>query len=155
VDDGDADSDAAAVAVGAAVPVAEAAALAGTAAAVLAEAVLAEAVLAEAVLAEEASAAFLADTADMLEMSSEAARATPTISVRTGVGIFMPGGTQRAARAVQRFSEIFRNGGIQRAIAESSDKAWRNAICTAQCVKLSRPAAGGRYGRIRGAIGGL
>ena len=47
-----------------------------------------------AALAEAAaSAAFLADTAVMLETSREAARATPTINVMTGVGIFMLRGT--------------------------------------------------------------
>jgi hypothetical protein len=60
---------------------------------------------AAAVLAAAAEAAACADflpfTADMLETSSETASARPTISVMTGVGIFMPGGTQRARVTVQ------------------------------------------------------
>jgi len=102
----------------------EAAALAEAVGVPLAEAVLPEAVLAEApaavgfVLAVAAlpeatapalaraawaSAAFLADTADMLEIKSDAARAAPTINVMMGVAIFMLRGTQRRPLWVQRF----------------------------------------------------
>jgi hypothetical protein len=81
------------------VPLAEAAAAVGL---VLAVAVLPEAT-APALARAWASAAFLADTADMLETKSDAARAAPTINVMMGVAIFMLRGTQRRPLWVQRF----------------------------------------------------
>jgi hypothetical protein len=99
VGDGEADDDRAVVEE-ATVAVGRAAAFVDAAAAV--PAVVAAA--AAAALAEAAeAAAFLADTAVMLAKSKEAARATPTINVMTGVGIFMPRGTQRGHPGVQRF----------------------------------------------------
>jgi len=53
-----------------------------------------------------ASAAFLADTAVMLEKSKETARARPTINVITGVGIFMSRGTQAGPRRFNAFTEL-------------------------------------------------
>jgi hypothetical protein len=50
-----------------------------------------------------ARAAFLADTADMLAISSTTARATPTSNVMIGVLIFMPRGTQHGLLKVQPF----------------------------------------------------
>jgi hypothetical protein len=99
VGDGEADGDRAVVEE-ATVAVGRAAAFVDAAAAVPAV-VAAAAALAEAAEAAEA-AAFLADTAVMLAKSKDAARATPTINVMTGVGIFMPRGTQRGHPGVQR-----------------------------------------------------
>ncbi len=59
-------------------------------------------VLAAALADAWARAAFSPDTALMLETSRETARAKPTISVITGVGIFMPRGTQPGPLTVQR-----------------------------------------------------
>jgi hypothetical protein len=62
------------------------------------------ALVSAAALAEaRACAVFSPDTALMLETSRETARARPTISVITGVGIFMPRGTQHDPQVVQRF----------------------------------------------------
>jgi hypothetical protein len=46
----------------------------------------------------------LALTAVMLEKNSDAARATPTINVMTGVGILMSRGTAHGTRTVQQVS---------------------------------------------------
>jgi hypothetical protein len=71
---------------------------------VLAVAVAVLAVAGAAVLAPVpvAALAFSPDTAAMSEKSREAAKAKPTISVMTGVGIFMPRGTQHRPPEVQR-----------------------------------------------------
>ncbi|HXT94605.1 MAG TPA: hypothetical protein VN714_35680 [Trebonia sp.] len=61
--------------------------------------------LAVATLADAwASAAFLALTAVMLEKNRDAARATPTINVMTGVGILMHPCTEHSPWTVQQVS---------------------------------------------------
>lgn len=65
--------------------------------------VTAGAALAAALAEAAARAAFLADTADMLEISSTTARATPTSNVMIGVLIFMHRGTQHGPLTVQPF----------------------------------------------------
>jgi hypothetical protein len=99
VGDGEADGDRAVVAE-APTPVGCAALAVDVAAAV---AVDTAPVLAAALAEAAAIAAFLADTAVMLEKSREAAKATPTINVMMGVGIFILRGTQRGPREVQIF----------------------------------------------------
>jgi hypothetical protein len=98
-----------------------------------ADAVATDPALAAALAEAAASAAFFADTALMLETSRDTARATPTINVMIGVGIFMPRGTRRGPRGVQRRKQNAEISGTTKAIAA---------------------AARGRYGRNRGALGG-
>ena len=65
--------------------------------------IAAGAALAAALAEAAARADFLADTADMLAISSTTARATPTSNVMIGVLIFMTRGTQHGPRKVQPF----------------------------------------------------
>ena len=73
-----------------------------------------------------ASAAFLALTAVMLEKNRDAARATPTINVMTGVGILMPVVRSRLPGRFNGYPENLRNPRQgRRAVWSHSWTHWR------------------------------